>query len=383
MILKRIPRRFWLIFFGAIITIASFFFTDKIAKELAIEEQRKMETWAEATKLLLNDEYSDFVFRIIEQNENIPVIIVDEQFNYISARNFNPPATNEEEYYKRQIKRLRDKNEPIEIKLDDFEYQYIYYDDSLILKYLAYFPFVQLALISLFLIMLIWVISTDKRAEQNKVWVGLTKETAHQLGTPISSLIAWIEILKTKYTDEIAFGEMDKDVERLQTITERFSKIGSRPELTPGDVNTITEQAINYMRSRSSKKVIYSIENKANNTIAPLSTPLFEWVIENLSKNSIDAMNGNGNIDFEIFNEDKSVIIEITDSGKGIERSKFKTVFQPGFTSKKRGWGLGLSLSKRIIEEYHNGKIFVKSSDINLGTTFRIELPIYNSGIKA
>jgi len=370
---SRIP----LIILAAIIIGISLIFINKLASSLAKEEHRKMETWAEATRLLLNDEYSDFIFHIIEQNENIPVIIVDDRDRYISARNFNEPKTNVEQYYEKQIQRLKNTNPPIEIILDENTSQYIYYDNSNLLKMLEFFPYIQLSIIALFLMLVIWAISTDKRAEQDKLWAGLSKETAHQLGTPISSLMAWNEILKTKIGEnDIIISEINKDIERLKIITERFSKIGSIPELSQQNISVITEQAVNYMLNRTSKKITYSVEDTSTEHICLISTPLFEWVIENLCKNAIDAMEGKeGNIDFELFNQEDYLIIEITDSGRGIERNKFKSIFEPGYTTKQRGWGLGLSLAKRIIEEYHNGKIFVKSSELGLGTTFRIELP--------
>ena len=368
--------RIWLIVFAAIIVGISLIFTNKIASSLAKEEHRKMEIWAEATRLLLNDEYSDFIFDIIEKNENIPVIIVDDRDRYISARNFNEPKTNIEQYYERQIQRLKNTNPPIEITLDENSKQYIYYDNSNILKTLEFFPYIQLSIIALFLMLVIWALSSDKRAEQDKLWAGLSKETAHQLGTPISSLMAWNEILKTRIGDDIICSEIDKDIIRLKTITERFSKIGSVPELTEQNISELTQRAVNYMLNRTSKKITYSVEDTTSENNCLISPPLFEWVIENLCKNAIDAMEGKeGNIDFELFNQEDYLIIEITDSGRGIERGKFKSIFEPGYTTKQRGWGLGLSLAKRIIEEYHHGKIFVKGSEIGLGTTFRIEIP--------
>ena len=371
---SRIP----LIILAATIVGISIIFTNHLAGSIAKEEHRKMEIWAEATRHLLNDEYSDFIFNIIEQNENIPVIIVDDRDHYISARNFREPKTNVNQYYEKQIKRLKNTNPPIEIILDEKNRQYIYYDNSNLLKMLEYFPYLQLSLIALFLLLVIWAISTDKRAEQDKLWAGLSKETAHQLGTPISSLMAWNEILKTKLgNDDMIVSEIDKDVERLKIITERFSKIGSIPELSAQDISQITSQSVEYMLNRTSKKITYSVDDLSTHHTCLISIPLFEWVIENLCKNAIDAMEGKeGNIDFELFNLEDSLIIEITDSGRGIERNKFKSIFEPGYTTKQRGWGLGLSLAKRIIEEYHHGKIFVKSSELGLGTTFRIELPI-------
>ena len=370
---SRIP----LIILAATIVGISIIFTNHLAGSIAKEEHRKMEIWAEATRHLLNDEYSDFIFNIIEQNENIPVIIVDDRDRYISARNFREPKTNVSQYYEKQIKRLKNTNPPIEIVLDEKNRQYIYYDNSNLLKMLEYFPYLQLSLIALFLLLVIWAISTDKRAEQDKLWAGLSKETAHQLGTPISSLMAWNEILKTKLgNDDMIVSEIDKDVERLKIITERFSKIGSIPELSAQDISQITSQSVEYMLNRTSKKITYSVDDLSTHHTCLISIPLFEWVIENLCKNAIDAMEGKeGTIDFELFNLEDSLIIEITDSGRGIERNKFKSIFEPGYTTKQRGWGLGLSLAKRIIEEYHHGKIFVKSSELGLGTTFRIELP--------
>ena len=369
--------RIWLIILAATIVGISIIFTNHLATSIAKEEQRKMETWAEATRLLLNDEYSDFIFNIIEQNENIPVIIVDDRDRYISSRNFNEPKINVEQYYETQIQRLKSVNPPIEIKLDETTSQYIYYDNSNLLKMLGSFPYIQLSIIALFLMLVIWAISTDKRAAQDKLWAGLSKETAHQLGTPISSLMAWNEILKTKIGEtDMIVSEIEKDINRLHTITERFSKIGSIPELSKQNISKITEQAVNYMLNRTSKKITYSVEDTSTEHICLISTPLFEWVIENLCKNAIDAMEGKeGSIDFELFNQEDTLIIEVTDSGRGIERGKFKSIFEPGYTTKQRGWGLGLSLAKRIIEEYHDGKIFVKSSELGLGTTFRIELP--------
>ena len=374
--------RIWLIILAAVIVGISIIFTNHLAASIAKEEHRKMETWAEATRLLLNDGYSDFIFNIIEQNENIPVIIVDDRDRYISSRNFNEPKINVEQYYEKQIKRLKNTNPPIEIILDESSSQYIYYDNSNLLKMLEYFPYIQLSIIALFLMLVIWAISTDKRAEQDKLWAGLSKETAHQLGTPISSLMAWNEILKTKIGEnDIIISEINKDVERLKIITERFSKIGSIPELSKQNISKITEQAVNYMLNRTSKKITYSVEDTSTEHICLISTPLFEWVIENLCKNAIDAMEGKeGSIDFELFNQEDTLIIEVTDSGRGIERGKFKSIFEPGYTTKQRGWGLGLSLAKRIIEEYHEGKIFVKSSELGLGTTFRIELPTVENG---
>lgn len=352
-------------------------FSDSIAKYIAREEQRKMEIWAEATRLLLNDEYNDFIFRIIEENENIPVIIVDDRDNYISSRNFDTPTKNVDQFFKKEIKRLKNVNPSIEIVIDENTMQYIYYDNSVILKRLSYFTYMQMLLIALIIFFLWLIIRADKRSEQDKVWIGLSKETAHQLGTPISSLMAWIEILKAKYTEDSTIQEMGKDVRQLEVIAERFSKIGSIPELSVENIDTVTSSAVRYMQNRTSKQIEYSYENRAEITSVKMCKSLYEWVIENLCKNAIDAMDGSGTIDVELYNEDHYVIVEITDSGKGIERKKFKKIFQPGYTTKKRGWGLGLSFAARIVKEYHKGDIYVKSSDIGLGTTFIVKMPVY------
>lgn len=370
----KITFRYWLFLMALLIISASLFFTNRIVKKLTAEERQKMEIWAEATRRLVSEPYSDFIFEIVENNEDIPVIVIDEHDNYISSRNLGKIKGDTTEFYQKKIRRLKTKNKPIIISIDKNERQYIYYDDSILLKQLAYFPYVQLSLIAIFLIVSLWAFSADKKSEQNKVWVGLSKETAHQLGTPISSLSAWVEIIKEKYKEDEAIAEMDEDIKRLTTIAERFSKIGSTPELKETDLVEMLNHAIVYMKNRSSKKVQYITHFPPYNIQKPLNRPLFEWVIENLSKNAMDAMGGEGSLTYSVKKENEKVIIDISDTGKGIERKNFKTVFKPGFTTKKRGWGLGLSLAKRIIEEYHGGKIFVKSSEIGKGTTFRIIL---------
>ena len=268
--------RIWLIILAAVIIGISIIFTNHLAASIAKEEHRKMETWAEATRQLLNDEYSDFIFNIIEQNENIPVIIVDDRDRYISARNFNEPKINVEQYYERQIQRLKSTNPPIEIVLDETTSQYIYYDNSNLLKMLEYFPYIQLSIIALFLMLVIWAISTDKRAAQDKLWAGLSKETAHQLGTPISSLMAWNEILKTKIGEnDMIVSEIEKDVNRLHTITERFSKIGSIPELSALNISEVTAKSVEYMLHRTSKKNhIFHRRHHHTKNLSHLASPL-------------------------------------------------------------------------------------------------------------
>jgi len=376
-----LSRHFKLIFIvvGAAIVIVSTLFTNKLAKDLALEEQKKIEIWAEATRQLISSDNnsisSDFLLKILEGNTTIPVIIVDENDKMILARNFAEPRNDVDEFYKSEISKLKDNKVPIEIKFDDATSQFIYYDDSLLLKQLYYFPYIQLGVIIVFLLIAFFAFSSTKREEQNRVWVGLSKETAHQLGTPISSLLAWVDLLKARNNDDQLISEMAKDVNRLGIIAERFSKIGSAPDLQLISLNETLGNAVQYMINRSSQKVAFSCHFLDDNPMfIKLNVPLFEWVIENLCKNAIDAMDGSGKIEINVFQKETEVHIDIKDNGKGIERSKFKTIFNPGFTTKKRGWGLGLSLVKRIIEEYHGGKIYVKQSEINKGTTFRITL---------
>lgn len=378
-----LTRQFKLVFIVicAAIVVISTLFTNRLANELALEEQKKIEIWAEATRQLISSDEnvlsSNFLLQILEGNTTIPVIIVDQNDNMELARNFDEPSKNVEEYYKKQIQYLKNKRPPIEIKIDDKTSQYIYYDDSFLLTQLFYFPYIQLGIIIVFLFIAFLAFSSTKKAEQNRVWVGLSKETAHQLGTPISSLLAWVDLLKERNKDEKLIHEMAKDVNRLGIIAERFSKIGSAPDLNLVSLNETLDNAVQYITNRTSNKVVISCKYPDNNpSFVKLNVPLFEWVIENLCKNAIDAMDGTGNIDIQVQVKDSDLIIDVKDSGKGLERNKFKTIFNPGFTTKKRGWGLGLSLVKRIIEEYHGGKIYVKQSEINVGTTFRILLKL-------
>jgi signal transduction histidine kinase len=270
---------------------------------------------------------------------------------------------------------MRSQNVPLEISILGGNKNYVLYKDSTLLVKLRYYPYFQLAVIALFLMVSYLAFSSSRKAEQNQVWVGMAKETAHQLGTPLSSLIAWLEFLKMKGTDAAYTVEIEKDVKRLQTITERFSKIGSAPALQKENIHHVLQHSVDYIKSRTSERVSFIISDTGINTVvAPLNIPLFEWVVENLLKNSIDAMDGIGKVTISITDQHQFVYIDISDTGKGIPKSSYKTIFKPGFTTKNRGWGLGLSLSKRIIEEYHDGQIFVKSSESNKGTTFRIVL---------
>ena len=370
--------KYILAFIAAMIVVLSMYYSNKLAKNMAEEERRKIELWAEATRLLVTvDDNADisFIMRVIEENTTIPVIIADAQGDVFMSRNVEIPEENPEAYLQRKIREWRHIHEPIEIALDEDTKHYLYYDDSTLLKWLAYYPYVQWSVIAVFFAILFFVFTNAKKSEQDRVWVGLSKETAHQLGTPISSLLAWVEILKSKNVEPALIPEMEKDVNRLRTIAERFSKIGSKPEKEKVSLNKVLDNALAYMQKRTSNKVHISCVYGVQKTIyLYLNVPLFEWVIENLCKNAIDAMEGEGNINISVTENNKRIYIDVQDTGKGIPKSKYKTVFNPGYTTKKRGWGLGLSLVKRIIEEYHGGKIFVKKSEANKGTTFRIIL---------
>ena len=370
-----------------IIAVASLVVSHFLTKDLEAEERNKMEVWAEAMRSLNKaDENTDLslVLKVLNENNTIPVIVMDSNGNVSEFRNLNISADNYDDSLRVASdigKRLKASGRDIRINLntDDpaarDDYIDVVYDDSLMLKRLAIYPFVQLGVVMLFVVIAIFALLTSKRAEQNKVWVGLSKETAHQLGTPISSLMAWIEILKESYPDDSLIPEMDKDVKRLQLIADRFSKIGSLPEPVPSSLNEVLGHVIEYMDRRTSKKVRMVKDFPDHDIIVNLNASLFEWVIENLSKNAVDAMGGGpGTITLHVEEAPGKAIIEVSDTGKGIRKKDISNVFRPGFTTKKRGWGLGLSLAKRIVEEYHKGKIFVKSSEVGKGTTFRIEL---------
>jgi len=365
------------IFIAVAIILASTIFTNRLANSLAEEERKKVEIWAEAIhQSIAMDEgtNTDLIVKIIGSNTTIPIIMTDAKNNVISTLNIVEPKTNPKEFYSKEIERLKAKRPAIVIRLDDIV-EYFYYDDSLFLKQLLYFPHIQLGVIIIFLLVAFFAFSSTKKAEQNQVWVGLSKETAHQLGTPISSLLAWIDLLKSKYQEDKLLVEMQKDVNRLEIIAERFSKIGSKPDLSLINLNETLQNAVQYIANRTSQKVSIKCHFPTDEDVfAQLNVPLFEWVIENLCKNAIDAMDGIGMIDISVQQKTDEIIIDVKDTGKGIEKNKFKVVFTPGFTTKKRGWGLGLSLAKRIIEEYHGGKIFVKQSELKVSTIFRIIL---------
>ena len=371
------------IFVAILIAIASGVVSDLLIKDLAREERQKMEIWSEATRVMTSENPSlnmNLILKIIQGNTSIPVILCDETDSVVSYNNIEIPEKKDAgEFMTHKVRELKAKNPPIVIDMEDGTFQYLYYDDSINLKRLLIYPYAQLSVVFVFILIAFLALISTKKAEQNKVWVGLSKETAHQLGTPISSLIAWVEYLRTKELDPVLLAEMDKDVKRLQTIAERFSKIGSDPDPVPTDILESIRTALGYMQTRISSKVKIHTHLPEKPIWVLMNDSLFAWVIENLIKNAVDAMEGQGEITLRVEEKDKSVWIDLTDTGRGIPKSKYKTVFNPGYTTKARGWGLGLSLVKRIIESLQDGKIFVKSSEIGKGTTFRIKLRKYKS----
>lgn len=375
--------KIFLVLAAVVIAVTSLVISNIFVKDLAKEERNKMEVWAEAMRSFnMADETTDLglVLKVMNENHTIPVIVLDSNGAPQICRNLEMRNISEKDsiqYVKQLGHNLFNAGRYIRISLDDTNknaYIDVCYDDSTILKRLAYYPYVQLGVVLIFVVVAIFALLTSKRAEQNKVWVGLSKETAHQLGTPISSLMAWTEILKENYPDDDLIPEMDKDVKRLQLIADRFSKIGSLPEPVPTSLNDVVDHVIDYMDRRTSSKVLITKRFPNEDIVVNLNASLFEWVIENLCKNAVDAMEGEGHITIEVKDSPERAIIEVTDDGKGIKKKDIGSVFKPGFTTKKRGWGLGLSLAKRIVEEYHKGRIFVKRSEVGVGTTFRIEI---------
>lgn len=375
---------------AVVIAVVSLVVSHKLVRDLQHEEVAKMEVWAEAMRTLSNsDETTDLnlVLKVINSNNNIPLVVLDGAGNVTTHRNVVIEARDAADslaVLEQQTAEFVENGTHLTIPIasvDDSgnaieDSLHIYYSDSLMLKRLSLFPFVQLGVVGLFVVVAIFALLSSKKAEQNKVWVGLSKETAHQLGTPISSLMAWSDVLSETYPDDEMITEMRKDVTRLQLIAERFSKIGSVPELKDDDLCDIIDHVIVYIRRRTSSQVAIErhFPSEEGGVVLPLCAPLIEWVIEVLCKNAIDAMAGEGRIDVTVKREDWTWVVEVADTGKGIARKDFKNVFRPGYTTKQRGWGLGLSLAKRIVEEYHRGHIFVKSSEQGKGTTFRIEL---------
>ena len=380
-----------LVVVAVFIAIASLVTSHILIRDLQREEAKSMEVWAEAMKSLNTaDENTDLnlVLKVINGNDKIPIVVLDSARNVLDFRNIDIVAANNEDSLKNieaAAMQMKENERNIRIYLnmqevnsDDVagaDYIEICYDDSLILKRLARYPYIQLTVVVIFVMIAFFALFSSMKAEQNKVWVGLSKETAHQLGTPISSLMAWSEVLRESYPDDELIPEMSKDISRLERIADRFSKIGSIPEPKVEDLCEILQRVVDYMSHRVSSKVKLTTHFPGERVEMLIVAPLFEWVAENLCKNAVDAMGGEGKIDLYVYDEPMSVVIDVTDTGKGISKNNYKDVFKPGFTTKSRGWGLGLSLAKRIVEEYHKGRIFVKHSEIGKGTTFRIELP--------
>jgi hypothetical protein len=371
------------IFIAAIIVVATVVISNSFSSSLSQEERHKVEVWAEAMHILISDsadiadQSMKLILNIIEGNNSIPLLLCNADGAIESYKNIEIKDKDTLSFFTRKRAELAAKNTPIEIPVGGST-QYLYYDESTVLKLLTLYPYIQLTVVFLFIIVTFFALLSAKKAEQNKVWVGLSKETAHQLGTPISSLIAWVEYLKGKDVDSTYLDEMEKDVKRLETIADRFSKIGSNTELLPLNINHSIRTACDYMSTRVSSKVKLRMELTQAPLVVLMNEALFSWVIENLTKNSVDAMEGQGEITYTVSGHGRKVFVDVSDTGKGIAKSRFKTVFDPGYTTKARGWGLGLSLVKRIIESYPGGRIFVKSSEAGKGTTFRIELRKYS-----
>jgi len=390
---KKKNWKFVLIGTAISIGILSLFITNILVKELKNEERKKIELWADATKQLVGlsgeGDYS-LAIKVISENNNIPVILVDECDSILESRNFlifskidsilfkigliNKTIITPE-YLREELLNIKNNgDDPIEVNIIG-DKQRIYYKDSALLNRLRFYPVYQLGFISLFMFFAYYLFNASKRSEQNQVWVGMAKETAHQIGTPLSSLMAWTELLKEQTGNEKMVIEMEKDIKRLETITDRFSKIGSQSELVKYDIVLLINKSIEYLKSRMPSNTIFKISVPKTKILIPVSNILFEWVIENLVKNAVDSMKGKGEISIDVIDDSTFILINIKDTGEGIDKSIFKTLFKPGVTSKKRGWGLGLSLSKRIIEDYHKGSIFVSQSEKGVGTTFTIKLP--------
>ncbi|GAP69864.1 signal transduction histidine kinase [Bacteroidales bacterium 6E] len=378
-----LKKRRWklLLLLGAVVIgMASLMYTNWLTEKLSEEERKKVILWAEATQRLASDDISldndlSLIEMIIDANTSIPLILVNDQDSILIYANISFSPNRKDNVLQKELRKMKAHNPPIEVVIDENERQYFYYRESYLLRNLRLFPIVQLLVIFLFISVAYLAFSASRSAEQNQVWVGMSKETAHQLGTPISSLMAWIELLRMQKTDETIVSEFEKDIQRLEKITERFSKIGSKPELLHTNLLEVIQSTVEYLRKRSSGKVKYVIEaDQSEEWVLPMNEALFSWVIENLCKNAIDAMNSMGTITLKLSLKDNHAILDVSDTGKGLPKSQFKAIFRPGYSTKKRGWGLGLSLAKRIVENYHSGKIFIKNSELKKGTTFRIIL---------
>ena len=390
---KQQKWKFVLIGFAILIGISSLFVTNMLVKELKLEERKKIELWAAATNQLVNlTGEGDFslAIKVISENNNIPVILVDDCDTILESRNFEiytkvdsfffsigilSPTEITPEFLRKELTSIKENGEaPIEVPIIG-DTQWIYYKDSVLLNRLRFYPIYQLGFIGIFMFIAYFIFSSSRRSEQNQVWAGMAKETAHQLGTPLSSLMAWVELLKSKEGMKEMVVEMEKDIIRLETITARFSKIGSKPNLETINIIELLKESTNYLKSRFPEKVNIKMNFEKEEVLVPVSQVLLNWVIENICKNAVDAIKGKGEIEVCVIEEKTHVLINISDNGEGINRSILKNIFKPGVTSKKRGWGLGLSLSKRIVEEYHKGSLFVMQSEKGVGTTFTIKLP--------
>lgn len=380
---------------ASVVVVGVFLYiSNSIVRDLAVQERARMQIWAGATKELVNlssgendvsESSINFLFGIIQGNNNIPVLLTDDDGNIVDQRNFDLPdketpfpleSRDNMRFLEKKLAGMRNGDNVIDIEIMPGIMQHLYYEDSTLLRRLSLYPYIQIAVMAAFVIVVYLAVTSSKRAEQNKVWVGLSKETAHQLGTPISSLMAWIELMRDMGVDPEMVTEMDKDVRRLSTIASRFSKIGSQPNMEPGDLGDAAHHAVEYMATRISPRISLSMADRTEKLPVNMSEPLIQWVMENLIKNAVDAMDGEGSITIETLRDRDQAVIHVTDTGKGMSRKRRKEIFRPGFTTKKRGWGLGLTLAKRIIEQYHGGKIFVSASEPGIGTTFRIQIPL-------
>ncbi|PTL98203.1 MAG: two-component sensor histidine kinase [Bacteroidetes bacterium] len=375
---RKIHWKIALIAFGTIIGLASLFYTESFLKELRAEEELKIKRWAEAVEAVFfaeDDVNLSFYTQIIQDNKTIPVILTDSKGTIIAHRNLNTPETNPEKYLLRKLDEFKSSGSVLENSYADGQVNFLYYKGSNLLTKLRLYPLILLGVIGVYMLISYMAFSNARRSEQNKVWTGMAKETAHQIGTPLSALMGWLGYLKEQYPKENAFGEMEKDIDRLTDITDRFSKIGSQPERTDKDLDDTIEKTIDYLRSRLGNKITLSLDmdgSRASNH----NQQLISWVLENMIKNSADAMDGSGTISVEKRTQFNRMIVLIKDTGRGITQADQRKIFEPGFTSKSRGWGLGLSLAKRIIEEYHGGKLTLEQSIPGEGTTFKISLPI-------
>ncbi|MEN9917638.1 MAG: hypothetical protein RL662_74 [Bacteroidota bacterium] len=373
---KKILSKYIFIILAIVIGISFLLVSNRIADDLAEEERLKIELWATALEMAASVEDGgelNLTLKILSANKTIPVILCDSLDNVLLTANIDINENDSVAFLQKKLREFKKNRTPIIVENPNFK-QYVYYSDSYTLIRLQYYPFVQIGILTIFVCVAFLALLSTKNEEQNKVWVGLSKETAHQLGTPISSMLAWLEYLKTKMTNLSVINEMEKDVTRLQIVADRFSKIGSTPSPRPTELQHEIMDAIGYLDKRISKKVVFVFDMPNAPLYANISTSLFSWVIENLVKNAVDSMLGVGQITCTLSQDQEKIYFDITDTGKGIQKSMFKEIFSPGFTTKQRGWGLGLSLTKRIIEDYHKGRIYVKRSELGVGTTFRIEL---------